>query len=194
MGAKNSKTIAIHDADGNLTGSLPTGGKDVPTANPLSQQRDSFAVAPFAVGDQVRHPNETIMVTVRAVGKCHDRGCTEPTITFIEPMSDESYTSHANNFELVQEYKNPLRSQKEITDPDSEGFRFSKLIMVETPHCPICGKTSTLQVREAGILDYRGGKLIQVAFPDLPADIREQLISGTHPECWTKTFGSEDDN
>jgi hypothetical protein len=28
------------------------------------------------------------------------------------------------------------------------------------------------------------GEATQVAFPNMPADQREMLISGTHPVCW----------
>jgi hypothetical protein len=31
----------------------------------------------------------------------------------------------------------------------------------------------------------------QYAFPNLSADVREMLISGTHPKCWTEMFGEE---
>jgi hypothetical protein len=57
-------------------------------------------------------------------------------------------------------------------------------IAVETPHCEWCGKTSTVMVNADRYEAWCGGKLVQLAFPDMPADQRELLISGTHPECW----------
>jgi hypothetical protein len=57
--------------------------------------------------------------------------------------------------------------------------------VVKTPRCCVCGNTS-----EAGPVDLDGlarwhsGALIQEALPELSADDRELLISGTHPLCW----------
>ena len=35
--------------------------------------------------------------------------------------------------------------------------------------------------------------LAQQAFPELPTEIREQLISGTHPKCWDEMFSDEEE-
>ena len=35
--------------------------------------------------------------------------------------------------------------------------------------------------------------LIQHAFPEMPMETRELLISGTHPECWDSLYKDEDD-
>ena len=32
------------------------------------------------------------------------------------------------------------------------------------------------------------GEYIQNVFPEEPADIREWMISGTHPKCWDQMF------
>ena len=37
------------------------------------------------------------------------------------------------------------------------------------------------------------GPFIQDAWPESTAEQREQVISGTHPECWNEMFGEEDD-
>jgi hypothetical protein len=37
------------------------------------------------------------------------------------------------------------------------------------------------------------GYLIQDAFPDLDLESREQLISGTHSECWDKMMKGDED-
>jgi len=42
---------------------------------------------------------------------------------------------------------------------------------------------------------YEQGALMQEAFPNLSLEMREQLISGTHPDCWNKIWsydGAED--
>lgn len=59
-----------------------------------------------------------------------------------------------------------------------------KQITVTTKRCVLCGKSSTLTVDADAHRRWRGGTLIQKAFPDLDADSRELLISGTHPSCW----------
>ena len=50
--------------------------------------------------------------------------------------------------------------------------------------CPLCRKLDTLEI----------GAYIQDALPELDADKREQLITGTCPSCWTRMFGEERDN
>jgi hypothetical protein len=37
------------------------------------------------------------------------------------------------------------------------------------------------------------GLYIQDVFPHLDKDIREWMISGTHPACWNQVFGEEED-
>jgi hypothetical protein len=34
---------------------------------------------------------------------------------------------------------------------------------------------------------------VQNVFPHLDKDVREWMISGTHPECWNQVFGDEED-
>jgi len=69
------------------------------------------------------------------------------------------------------------------------------LIDVTTRRCCVCGRGGSLLVDAEAYGRWRlprseGGLLAQEAFPDLsPAD-REQLISGTHPECWEALFSS----
>lgn len=55
--------------------------------------------------------------------------------------------------------------------------------------CPFCGNSFVLSVDEDDYLAWRGGMLVQDAFPYLSAEERELLISGICPECWEKTFG-----
>ena len=59
---------------------------------------------------------------------------------------------------------------------------------VTTKRCMICGKTGTVSVSSAGHRRWLQGALIQNALPDLDADQREQLISGTHPACWGELY------
>ena len=45
----------------------------------------------------------------------------------------------------------------------------------------------------AGLKAWEDGELIQDALPNLTADQRELLISGTCDDCWKTMFGTVDD-
>jgi hypothetical protein len=65
---------------------------------------------------------------------------------------------------------------------------------ITTKPCPLCGKTSTLEdINPMHYQAWQGGMLIQRAFPELNADERELLITGTHPACWDKITGGDED-
>lgn len=68
--------------------------------------------------------------------------------------------------------------------------------LIETRRCFHCGEHGYLELPTEGIARYESGALIQNAFPELPAPLREQIISGTHPKCWDEMFSlfSEDDD
>lgn len=61
-----------------------------------------------------------------------------------------------------------------------------------TKDCPSCKKHGTLTIWEDDYARYLNGANAQDAFPDLLAPIREQIISGTHPECWNEIFKDDD--
>jgi len=46
-------------------------------------------------------------------------------------------------------------------------------------------------VDEAELLHYLRGNYIQDSFKTMSAPLREQIITGTHPECWQAMFGQE---
>lgn len=54
--------------------------------------------------------------------------------------------------------------------------------------CPFCGKEHRVTVSEEGWDKYRFGELAQVAFPDLSATERKQIISGVCPDCQASVF------
>ena len=58
----------------------------------------------------------------------------------------------------------------------------------ETTRCFHCGQTGFLELPIEQAIAYANGALAQVAFPDLDRRLREQIISGTHPECWDQMF------
>jgi len=70
-----------------------------------------------------------------------------------------------------------------------------ELFVIKTPTCMQCGQFETFMVLEEQYTALMNNDLpIQDIFPDWSADRREQLITGTHPECWKKIFGEEDDD
>jgi len=60
-------------------------------------------------------------------------------------------------------------------------------------YCPFCHHSNEVEVNEEDYWDWQDGTLTQDAFPYLPAEEREMLISGICPTCWDKMFGSWDD-
>lgn len=63
-----------------------------------------------------------------------------------------------------------------------------------TRKCSRCGKAGFLSVDEDQLFEWLSGGLIQEAFPGMPAPLREQLLSGIHPECWENIFAGIDDD
>jgi hypothetical protein len=61
--------------------------------------------------------------------------------------------------------------------------------VVITEPCFVCGKDGAVEVPMEGFLRRQLGALIQDAYPDLDMALREQLVSGIHPQCWEATYG-----
>lgn len=68
-----------------------------------------------------------------------------------------------------------------------------------TKPCFVCGTQGTVELPDTNeaqqaLDDWLDRKiLIQQGFPDLGAKMREQMISGTHPDCWVELFGNEEE-
>lgn len=60
-----------------------------------------------------------------------------------------------------------------------------------TRRCPVCLKTGTIMVDENELFAYLRGNYVQEAFKSLTIPLREQIISGVHPECWLELWGEE---
>lgn len=58
-----------------------------------------------------------------------------------------------------------------------------------TRRCPVCLKTGFVDVKEDELFTYLRGEYVQRAFKSLTIPLREQIISGVHPDCWEATFG-----
>ena len=59
------------------------------------------------------------------------------------------------------------------------------MVIVHTMPCIMCGKDGMVEMPEEAYRRWSAeGAFIQVAWPEGPAGLREQLINGTHPECF----------
>jgi hypothetical protein len=65
--------------------------------------------------------------------------------------------------------------------------------IIETVPCIRCNETSTITVDADAHRRWTSGELIQDAFPDMTADRRELLISGTHSACLDAMFNTEEE-
>ena len=63
----------------------------------------------------------------------------------------------------------------------------------QTPSCFVCGRASLIELPAATAAALSAGAPVQVLLPEMPRPEREQLVSGTHPACWTAVFGGPDD-
>lgn len=63
-------------------------------------------------------------------------------------------------------------------------------MLIETPTCSWCGEKGELEVPSMGYLKRQARHPIQECFPEMDKALREQIVSGTHPECWTEMFGA----
>lgn len=64
--------------------------------------------------------------------------------------------------------------------------------LIKTRRCFHCGEEGTLELPNEGIAKYEAGAFVQDAFPELARELREQIISGTHPKCWDEMFAPFD--
>jgi len=62
-----------------------------------------------------------------------------------------------------------------------------------TRRCIHCGHYGLLNVPLDGYQKFLRGAHVQDAFPQMSAGLREQIITGTHPECWDAMFAGLED-
>ena len=58
--------------------------------------------------------------------------------------------------------------------------------------CKLCGNENEVKVKDQDMIDFKGGKHAQYAFPYLSPDDRELLISQICPTCFDKMFGGDE--
>lgn len=68
---------------------------------------------------------------------------------------------------------------------------------VQTSPCAVCGRISQLGLSTAELAQYglwQSGEIrIQDAFPHWYPEMRELLMTGTHPSCWNEMTANEED-
>ena len=64
--------------------------------------------------------------------------------------------------------------------------------VVETKECFHCKQTGTVEIFTQEMFYLNQGMHIQDAVKSLDKDLREQMITGTHPKCWIEMFGKEE--
>ena len=75
-----------------------------------------------------------------------------------------------------------------MADHRNGGTQVNDTVTVKTLKCRLCGEAGEVTVRKSDLERYREGAYVQEAFPELPADLREQIINGTHPICFKIMF------
>lgn len=58
--------------------------------------------------------------------------------------------------------------------------------------CLFCGQVHTFELDVPRARRWAEGEYIQNVFPELPAAVRETMISGSCPDCFAKAFPDED--
>lgn len=69
----------------------------------------------------------------------------------------------------------------------------SNTIVIKTKACPVCGNYELWSLDRKAVERWQAGENIQNVFPDMSPSDREVMISGTHPECWSKLFSMEEE-
>lgn len=67
----------------------------------------------------------------------------------------------------------------------------SQTMIYTAPECSVCCRASEVELDRKAYAAWRAGTHVQDAFPDMTADQREVLISGTHGPCWDELFRGE---
>lgn len=112
----------------------------------------------------------------------------------VEIVDDE----HTILFVLRMDEETTTDRWEHVATRDGIGFSTAEMpldVTVElalewlTPACLICGQTGQLALTRAEAGGLQSGAFVHDALPDVSRPLREQVISGTHPDCWTAAFG-----
>ena len=82
-----------------------------------------------------------------------------------------------------------------LAEHDGELFPQSdRLTIAGTKICPICESKAYMILPYEAVQAFANGALIQEAFPFMPAQQRERLITGFCPPCWENLFSDPEDD
>lgn len=63
------------------------------------------------------------------------------------------------------------------------------VVEMATPVCCVCGKPGRVRVIATQATRWaREGLTVAQAFPEMDVALQEQIITGTHPDCWERMF------
>lgn len=68
------------------------------------------------------------------------------------------------------------------------------LVHVQTRRCVHCGKTGEVVMPRQAFERFEAGEHVQAAWPQGSAGEREQLINGTHPDCFEAMFPPDEED
>ena len=102
-------------------------------------------------------------------------------------MQDDPHYDHLDDIDYYDEERERMGKVTVTRHPHLDGW-----IMAIT-RCPLCGGADSFALSESKWDRWQGGELIQNVWPDMEPGRREQLISGTHDECWNEIYGEEEE-
>ena len=69
----------------------------------------------------------------------------------------------------------------------------TETVLIQTPTCTFCRKGGEVAITTEEQAALQSGQFIQQALANREPSFREQIISGTHSECWDAIFGGEEE-
>jgi hypothetical protein len=121
-----------------------------------------------------------------------------PAADDVERQVDVVDDEHTILFVLRMEGETTTDRWEHVATRDGVGFSTAEMpldVQVEralewlTPGCLICGATGQLALTRAEAAALQRGAFVHEALPDVSRPLREQVIGGAHPACWTAAFG-----
>lgn len=80
-----------------------------------------------------------------------------------------------------------------MPNPDPLPTPPDRRITIVRKHCVVCDQVNEVAVRTSQYAAWVAGALVQDVFPAFTPAEREEVMTGTHPECWDELFDDEED-
>ena len=131
--------------------------------------------------------------SIARAGKDNPTAASKPDtkINSILPGSPDVSNLRIESIDKAYEILNRRKKNSNKESDILENIPYSLMITVSTPECWYCKKSGSLTVRAKAYSEFQNGTLVQEAFPDLEAPLREQLKTGVHPECWNNMLNPD---